>query len=167
MMRFRVPSATNANFLSRLFASAVSERQFLPPELLVMQERIQRHQWTQQWGPDGETIVEVDGVPAARIWLAWAPRVVRLVDLTVLPEVRGRGLGRRLVSDLCDAADAAGSELQLTVHRDNAVACALYEGLGFRAAATPPGEIYTAMTRPATSAQGSPQDQPAAASSHS
>jgi ribosomal protein S18 acetylase RimI-like enzyme len=155
MMRFRVPSATDANFLSRLFASAIPERQFLPQELLAMQERIQRLQWTQLWGPDGETIVEVDGVPAARIWLAGGTETVRLVDLTVLPDFRGLGWGRRLVAGLCDAADAAGAGLQLTVHQDNAVAQALYESLGFQAAART-GDIYTAMTRPATPAPESP-----------
>jgi ribosomal protein S18 acetylase RimI-like enzyme len=56
-----------------------------------------------------------------------------LAHLAVAPSMRGRGLGRRLVEELC--ADGAGhlsfDEYSLFVWHDNEVALRLYRSLGF------------------------------------
>lgn len=50
----------------------------------------------------------------------------------VVPEQRGRGLGRRLLDETLDAARARGaSEMQLEVLQNNPGAIALYESAGF------------------------------------
>lgn len=146
---YRLPGAADQEVVTRLFAAASPGREFLPPALLAFQEGLQRRQWTVQWGVHGETLVELDGLTAARIWVVWTAEGVRLVDLTILPEFRRRGLARRLVSGLCDAADAAGAPFALSMHTDNPVAHRLYESLGFTPGGDPgrgsPG--YVAMAR--------------------
>lgn len=58
------------------------------------------------------------------------------------PELRGRGLARAGVSDLCRSAFAAGgNHVQLAVVEGNVAGIALYEGLGFR----PVGRLRTIL----------------------
>lgn len=76
--------------------------------------------------------MERDGAPVARIWVSWGATAGRIVELSVDPGVRGQGLGRRIMSHLCDAADAAGLALELQVNTDNAAARHLYESLDFQ-----------------------------------
>ncbi|WP_424581569.1 GNAT family N-acetyltransferase [Arthrobacter alpinus] len=97
-----------------------------------MQEQAQRSQWSQRWGSGGESLVEVDGVPAGRVWVAWTPSALRIVELSVAPAFRRHGLARRILADLCSAADTSGNALELAVDAENVVARHLYESLGFR-----------------------------------
>jgi RimJ/RimL family protein N-acetyltransferase len=54
------------------------------------------------------------------------------LGIGMLPEARGRGLGRRLVTAALDAARARGMErVELEVFASNTRAVALYESLGF------------------------------------
>lgn len=56
-----------------------------------------------------------------------------LLAVGVLPEARGKGLGRRLVEAVADRARAAGAgRLHLEVSEANAAARRMYEVLGFR-----------------------------------
>ncbi|WP_155854368.1 GNAT family N-acetyltransferase [Arthrobacter sp. MA-N2] len=103
----------------------------LPPALLEMQQQAQHQQWSELWGGNGNVVVEVDDVPAGRIWTAWRTRYVRIVDIALLPEFRGAGLGGRLLGDVCEAADIAGLDVRLNVARDNVAAVALYQRNGF------------------------------------
>ncbi|POH58496.1 GNAT family N-acetyltransferase [Arthrobacter glacialis] len=131
LILYRAPRTTDAQWLLALFTSASPGREHLPHDMLELQEHLQRQQWSSHWG-DGESIVERDGAPVARIWVGWGASGVRVVDLSVAPGLRGEGLGRRIMTDLCDAADAAGLALELSVNTDNAVARHLYESLDFQ-----------------------------------
>lgn len=51
----------------------------------------------------------------------------------VAPETRGRGVGRRLLEELCRRADDAGLwTIQAVMFADNAASLALHESCGFR-----------------------------------
>jgi RimJ/RimL family protein N-acetyltransferase len=55
-----------------------------------------------------------------------------VLGMGLLPEYRGRGLGRRLMNQALDAARAFGlARVELTVRVDNLRALALYRQLGF------------------------------------
>ena len=57
-----------------------------------------------------------------------------LANLAVAPTARGRGIGKRLLSQVVAAARAAGVEhLYLEVRQSNAKAIAMYTAAGFRA----------------------------------
>lgn len=136
-MKIRRPTPADGPWLLELFAAAVHGRELLPRELLLMQELAQRSQWSQRWGSAGESVVEFDGVPAARVWVAWTPSALRMLELSVASAFRGRGLGRRILADLCSAADSTGQAIKLTVDAENAVARHLYESLGFHLSIDP------------------------------
>ena len=57
-----------------------------------------------------------------------------IASVAVLPEFRGRGLGRDLTEDLLDRLHEIGVDrVRLTVAPDNETALAMYRSLGFRA----------------------------------
>ena len=65
-----------------------------------------------------------------------------LVDIAVLPELQGRGIGAVVIEGMLDAARIAGKKVSLHVQRGSP-ATRLYQRLGFRE--TGGDEMYVAM----------------------
>jgi ribosomal protein S18 acetylase RimI-like enzyme len=87
-------------------------------------------------------IVLVDGSPAGQLRVDRGREELRLVDVSLLPEHRSRGIGTLLVSALQDEARQRDQPLTLSVLAHNP-ARRLYERLGF--AATDAGGAHVAM----------------------
>jgi GNAT superfamily N-acetyltransferase len=128
------PSET---FLHALFVStsplgplvASGDTSLLP--LLWAQARAQRVEWAATFGEAGHRDVRREGVPIGRLWTAdLGEDEVRLVDVTLLPEVRGAGLGGSLLRHVLDTAHARGRTVVLHVDPSNP-ALRLYRRLGF------------------------------------
>ncbi len=75
-------------------------------------------------------IITVDGVDAGRLVLDARIGEHRIVDVTLHPDFRGRGIGTALLHVLQAAAADAGSVLSIHVEHNNP-ARRLYERLGF------------------------------------
>ena len=85
--------------------------------------------------PDGRfDVIEVDGRPAGRLYVDRRPGDVRIVDIALLPEFRGRGVGAGLIAGLQAAASQEGRIVSIHVEVHNPAA-RLYERLGFVVAA--------------------------------
>jgi microcystin-dependent protein/GNAT superfamily N-acetyltransferase len=78
-------------------------------------------------------IVLFDGEPAGRLYLHRGETEIRIVDIALLPEHRGNGIGTSLLSDLLAEAGAAGKRVTVHVERFNP-AKRLYARLGFSVA---------------------------------
>ena len=76
-------------------------------------------------------VIEVDGEPAGRLYVARWPEEIRIVDIALLPEQRGRGVGTSLISALLREALSTGRKVSIHVERQNP-AGRLYRRLGFR-----------------------------------
>lgn len=76
-------------------------------------------------------IIEHDGVSIGRLYTAHWEREIRIMDIALLPEHRGSGIGTRLLRDLQGEARSAGKSLTIHVERFNP-ALRLYERLGFQ-----------------------------------
>ena len=76
-------------------------------------------------------IIERDGWPVGRFYVDCWEKEVRIIDITVLPEFRGSGIGTKLLRDLQDEARAADKSLTIHVERFNR-ALELYQRLGFK-----------------------------------
>lgn len=76
-------------------------------------------------------VVEVDGVPAGRLYVHRRPAEIRLVDISFLPEFRGQGLGGSLLRDLLAEGEREGKPVTIHVEKYNP-ALRLYERLGFK-----------------------------------
>jgi ribosomal protein S18 acetylase RimI-like enzyme len=76
-------------------------------------------------------VIEVDGEPAGRLYVARWEDEIRVMDIALLPEHRGTGIGTRLLRDLLDEAEASGKKVTVHVELNNP-ALSLYQRLGFR-----------------------------------
>ena len=119
---------------------------------VTMQFEAQDH-WYRQAYPEGEFLLVLrDDRPIGRLYLARLDDEIRLIDITLLPEERDRGIGTQLITDVLQRANAAGVAVRLHVEPWNR-ALRLYERLGF--AVLEERGIYLFLERlPATDAHG-------------
>ena len=73
---------------------------------------------------DGETAI-------GRLYVARWPREIRIVDIALLPQHRGCGVGARLIEEIQAEGRVSGRPVSIHVERMNP-ALRLYERLGFR-----------------------------------
>ena len=97
---------------------------------LRMQYQAQSRHYAARYPAEGHTLIEVDGQPVGRQWLARTEAEVWLVDLALLPSHRGQGLGTRLLGAIQEEAARARVPVRLHVTRDNP-ALRLYARHGF------------------------------------
>lgn len=75
-------------------------------------------------------VIDRDGEAVGRLYVARWEKEIRIVDITLLPEFRGSGIGTKLLRDLQEEARSAGKSLTIHVERFNR-ALTLYHRLGF------------------------------------
>jgi ribosomal protein S18 acetylase RimI-like enzyme len=92
-------------------------------------------------------IIMVDAASAGRLATDRGTDALHLVDIAVIPERRGQGIGAAILRALMDEAAAAGTPLTLQVARDNLAAQRLYHRLGF--VATAADETHLTLRWPA------------------
>ena len=80
-------------------------------------------------------IIELQGRPVGRLYVDRRPTEIRIVDISLLPEFRGAGIGTGLLNELMDEAASSGRSLTIHVEITNR-AERLYRRLGFVVAAT-------------------------------
>jgi ribosomal protein S18 acetylase RimI-like enzyme len=97
---------------------------------VAQQFAAQTAHYAQHYPSMGSHVVLVDGVPAGRLLVARWTSEIRIVDISLLPGFRGRGVGSRLLAGLQEEAAAAGRKLSIHVEKFNP-ALRLYERLGF------------------------------------
>lgn len=90
-------------------------------------------------------VVEVDGVPAGRLYLHQRDDEIRLVDISLLSSFRDRGIGEPLVRDVIRRANETGVPVRIHVEKYNP-ARTLYTRLGF--AVVEDRGVYDFMERP-------------------
>ena len=98
---------------------------------LKMQFDAQRGEYFQRFPDADYRVILVAGQPAGRLWVARTPQQIRLLDIALLPEFRGRGTGAHLVRQLMGEAERAGLPLRHMVFQLNEAALRFYERLGF------------------------------------
>lgn len=97
---------------------------------LRMQYRALAQRYAAEREVSDHQIILDDDRPIGRLLVARTADDIRLADIALLPEQRGRGIGAALIGDLQDEAERAGLPLRLHVTRDNRAA-QLYQRLGF------------------------------------
>ncbi len=75
-------------------------------------------------------IVEHRGTPVGRLYLDESARDLRIMDIALLPEHRGRGWGGAIMRDLLEYGAATIREVSIHVEKNNP-ALRLYRRLGF------------------------------------
>jgi len=112
---------------------------------LAMQFEAQDRYYAAVLPAAARSIVLLDGHPIGRLYVDVDDERVLIVDLALLPEHRGRGIGSALLSDVLAEADRRRLPTRLHVEPGNR-AKRLYQRLGFEV--TEPGAVYELMERP-------------------
>jgi GNAT superfamily N-acetyltransferase len=158
-IEFRVVEPTDEPFLRRLYSSSRVELSLVGwsadqlEAFLSMQYGARERHYRERFPSGEDLLVLVGGKPGGRLWIVRAEDEVRIVDIALLPEHRGGGIGSALITGLQQGAAAADLPLVLHVEAGNRAAN-LYHRLGFVIDA---GDgVYTAMRwRSQTVAAGS------------
>jgi ribosomal protein S18 acetylase RimI-like enzyme len=124
-------------FLMRLFAST-REHELAPlpwtaeqkAAFLAQQFQAQRRHYRTQLDNCAFDVIQHQGVPAGRIYVQTDPTHLHLVDISLLPDWRGQGVGAAILEALQAAAAARDKGLSAFVEQSNP-ARRLYQRLGF------------------------------------
>ena len=111
---------------------------------LRMQFDAQDAWWREHYAQASFDVILVGGEPVGRLYVHRGEREIRIVDVALLPEHRGNGVGTRLLEGLLAEGDAAGKSVTIHVERMNP-ALRLYERLGF--AVTEDKGVYLFLER--------------------
>jgi GNAT superfamily N-acetyltransferase len=96
-----------------------------------MQFRAQTADYERNYPDASFQIIERDGIAAGRLLVMRSEEGVHVIDISLLPEHRGAGIGTKLLKDLQKEARVAGKKLSIYVERFNP-ARRLYDRLGFQ-----------------------------------
>jgi len=100
--------------------------------LLGIQYTARRQSHRVNYPEAASQVIQADGADAGWAVVNTLPDEVRLVDIMVLPELRGRGIGTAVIREILAVGAAAGKPVRLNVDIMNRGAFQLYERLGFR-----------------------------------
>lgn len=125
-------------FLLAVYASTrASELEQVPwtdeqkAAFVAQQFGAQSQHYARHYSTMSADVVVVDGEPAGRLLVARGDSELRIVDISLLPEFRGRGMGTELISRLQQEAGGAAKSVTIHVEKFNP-AFRLYRRLGFR-----------------------------------
>jgi len=149
---FRSITAADEEFLYQVYASTRAEELAQvawsveqKESFLRMQFRAQQQYYQSTFSGAQFEIICQQGEPAGRLYVARLAGEIRIIDIALLPQHRGRGIGSRLSNELLDEARLAGKPVRIHVERFNP-ALRLYERLGFHAIEDK--GIYLLLERP-------------------
>jgi ribosomal protein S18 acetylase RimI-like enzyme len=137
-VRLRPITPEDDSFLRRLFASTRADELAITgwseeqkAAFCRMQFDAQSTHYHKHYPKASFQIIERGGVAAGRLLVHRSEKEILIVDISLLPEHRGAGLGSKLLRELQEEARSAGKPLTIHVERFNP-ALRLYERLGFK-----------------------------------
>lgn len=134
-------ASTRAEELAVLDWNAEQKAAFLIQQFQAQHQYYQEHYSDALW-----LLLTVAGQPCGRLYW-WAGEAgANLIDVSLLPAVRGRGIGQALMTLLTGQADRLGQTIVLHVEPSNP-AHRLYRRFGFETVAQ--SGVYDKMRRPA------------------
>lgn len=147
-----VDRAADAEFLYAVYASTRAEELAVVPwtdaqkeAFLRMQFDAQDRYWREQTPAAAFDVIVVDGEPGGRLYVNRLSDDIRIVDIALLPDHRGRGVGTLLIRRVIEEGDETGRPVTIHVERGNR-ARGLYERLGFRQISTT--GVYDLLSHP-------------------
>jgi ribosomal protein S18 acetylase RimI-like enzyme len=97
---------------------------------LESQFALQRHHYRTYYGSADWGVLEHADTPMGRLYVDRQAKTLLVVDVSLLPEWRRRGIGTALMLDVCAEARAGGKTVTIAVEKYNP-AQRLYRRLGF------------------------------------
>lgn len=138
---FRPETDADHDFLLRLYASTRAAEMAVVPwtdeekdRFVRMQFFAQSKHYKESYDADWRIILK-DGEPIGRLYLTRLGNDLRIIDITLAPEIRGQGIGRMLLEEIMAEAASRGEKVSIHVEHFNP-ALRLYERLGFQQVST-------------------------------
>ena len=138
MISLRPITPGDDGFLARVYASSRADELAITgwseeqkAAFCRQQFDAQRTDYAANYPKASFQIIERGGTPIGRLYVDRGEKEIRIVDITLLPEFRGSGIGTQLLRELQEEARNAGKVLSIHVERFNR-ALELYQRLGFR-----------------------------------
>lgn len=100
-------------------------------DFIAFQFRAQHQHYHAHYHDADFLVIQRDGVDVGRLYLHWRADELRIVDIALLPEARGSGLGAALLRALMAQAAMESQSVSIHVEQMNP-AMRLYLRLGFR-----------------------------------
>jgi GNAT superfamily N-acetyltransferase len=147
-------ASTRADEFAQLGWPAEMERTFMK-----MQFDAQRGDYERRHPGALCQIVEQRRCPIGRLWVAQDARSLTVLDISMVAEMRGQGIGTACLARVLRRAEAARLDVELQVVRGNP-AQRLYERLGFRAIAEGGVRVAMAWKPPRSGAAPQPVKHP-------
>jgi len=127
----------DTDFLFLLYASTRAEEMAMvdwsdaqKQAFLQMQFRAQTEHYVQHYANARFDIIEQDGVAIGRLYLDQQQSELRIIDIALLAEFRGQGIGRYHLETIIERAHRQGCSVCIHVESNNP-AMNLYQRLGF------------------------------------
>jgi len=154
MIHCRPATESDEPFLRQLILETLTEElaawawpDAIREQLLDMQYRIRRQGVAANYPAAETSVIEADGTPAGWIVVTPSATDLHVIEIAVLPALRGKGIGASVLCGVIAEADRRGVPVRLNVNTGNR-AIHLYERLGFRIAGS--SEVQHFMVRDAT-----------------
>ncbi len=136
-IEFRDITDDDLPFLFRLYRTTREDEMAQVPwsesekqAFLEQQFAFQHDYYTKNFGKASFQLVLLDGEPAGRLYLDRRDDEIRLIDIALLPEHRGQGIGGGLMRDVLAEGRRSGLPVRIHVEQNNP-ALRLYRRLGF------------------------------------
>ena len=137
---YRQFSDDDLAFVSALYASTRTEEIAMtgwPAEVqaafLAQQAAAQHSHYSIHFADAEWLIVERAGIAIGRLYLREAPDILHIVEISLVPDSRGQGIGGAILRDVLEQARGCGRSVTIHVERNNP-ARSLYARLGFEVA---------------------------------
>jgi len=137
-VHYRPVVETDTPFLRALYASTREQEMEMLPwtpeqkrEFLDFQFSAQTKHYEESYGLAEFLIMELDGAPIGRLYIFRGPEEIEIIDIALLPEFRGKGLGRQLLQEIIDEGKRDDKIVTIYVEHFNP-ARHLYDRLGFQ-----------------------------------
>ncbi|PIL21529.1 hypothetical protein P775_03880 [Puniceibacterium antarcticum] len=101
------------------------KRHFIYMQFKAQHEHYQKHYPDALW-----MVVDVEKMPAGRLYIERWSRELRIIDIALLPDFRAKGIGSSILEDLKVEAMESGKKISIHVEKENP-AMSLYLRLGF------------------------------------
>jgi ribosomal protein S18 acetylase RimI-like enzyme len=129
------------SFLFEIYASTRAEEMALVPwddeqrkAFLTMQFAAQHSHYREQFPDASYSVILRDDLPLGRFYVLKGKGEIRILDITILPEYRNRGIGTSLLRELLDEAAQSRKRVLIYVETFNP-SLRLFERLGFKSIA--------------------------------
>ena len=137
-IRFRRTTPEDVPFLRHVYATTREDEMQRVPwsdeekrAFLDMQFNAQKQHYERYYPQCEFLVIELEGEPVGRLYIDRGESDIEIVDIALVPEVRGRGIGKMLLEEILEEGRVTGKKIAIYVEHFNP-ARRLYDRLGFR-----------------------------------